>query len=80
MLVLNRKKGESINIGEDIEVTVIDIQGDSVKLGIAAPLTVRVYRQEIYREIMLSNRQATEHLDKIDDKIKILQQLAREGE
>ncbi|QCS51439.1 carbon storage regulator CsrA [Priestia flexa] len=59
MLVLTRKTNETIKIGEDIEVTVLSISGDQVKLGIKAPRDVEVHRQEIYEEIQLENRQAS---------------------
>lgn len=55
MLVLARKLNESIMIGDDIEIIVIDIKGDQVKLGIKAPKKVTVHRQEIYREIEQEN-------------------------
>lgn len=58
MLVLNRKKGQSICIGEEIKITVVDVQGDYIKIGIDAPREVGVYRQEIYREIVAANLQA----------------------
>lgn len=59
MLVLTRKTNETIKIGEDIEVTVLSISGDQVKLGIKAPRDVEVHRQEIYEEIRLENHQAS---------------------
>lgn len=58
MLVLNRKKGESIVIADNIELSILDIQGDNIKIGIEAPREVKIYRKEIYQEIMLANRQA----------------------
>ena len=58
MLVLRRKVGEAIVIGEGIQVKVISVQGDQVKLGIEAPQHVSVYRQEIYDAIQEENRQA----------------------
>ncbi|MBI2914871.1 MAG: carbon storage regulator CsrA [Firmicutes bacterium] len=51
MLVLTRRVDESIMIGDDIKVTVIDIRGEQVKLGIVAPKSIPVHREEIYREI-----------------------------
>ncbi|MCX7569468.1 carbon storage regulator CsrA [Tumebacillus sp. DT12] len=58
MLVLKRKIGETVMIGDDIEVVVLGKEGDTVKIGIRAPRTVRVYRQEIYEEIRAENRSA----------------------
>ncbi|MCU0847143.1 MAG: carbon storage regulator CsrA [Spirochaetes bacterium] len=55
MLVLARRHNESIMIGDDIEVVVIDIKGDQVKLGIKAPKTIAVHRKEIYEEIKEEN-------------------------
>ena len=58
MLVLARRINESIMIGDDIEVVVVDVKGDQIKLGIRAPRNVHVHRAEIYREIQNQNRQA----------------------
>lgn len=55
MLVLARKVNESIMIGDDIEVVIIDIKGDQVKLGVKAPKSVAVHRKEIYDEIQKEN-------------------------
>jgi len=55
MLVLARRSNESIMIGDEIEVVVIDIKGDQVKLGIKAPKKVTVHRKEIYDEIKQEN-------------------------
>ena len=51
MLVLRRQKDESIMIGDDVEVTIVDIRGDNVGLGINAPRSVSVHRKEIYEAI-----------------------------
>jgi carbon storage regulator len=51
MLVLSRKKNERVMIGEDIEVHVIDIRGDRVKLGFSAPANVPIHRDEVFRRI-----------------------------
>ena len=59
MLTLSRKKGESLVINDNIEMTVLDIRGDQVKIGIAAPKDVPVYRKEIYAEIQESNQSST---------------------
>lgn len=60
MLVLTRKKGEGILIGDDIEIQVIDIKGGTVRLGLDAPKDKKIYRQEIYRKIQQENREATQ--------------------
>ena len=58
MLILARKLNERIVIGDDIEVSVVEIKGDQVKLGISAPRTVSVYRHEVYEAIQSENRMA----------------------
>lgn len=60
MLILARKIHERIIIGDDIEVSVVDIKGDQVKLGIRAPRNVKVYRQEVYEAIQRENRMAAQ--------------------
>jgi carbon storage regulator len=62
MLILSRRKGETIVIGDNIEISVIDVQGDTVKLGIKAPRSLSVHRQEIYDEIQAANREALQNL------------------
>jgi carbon storage regulator len=58
MLVLARKVDESIMIGDQIEVSIVDIKGDQVKIGIAAPKNVKVYRKEVYLAIQKENIEA----------------------
>ena len=58
MLALSRKINESIMIGHDIEVTVLEIKGEQVKLGINAPKSVPLYRKEIYVQIQEANKEA----------------------
>jgi carbon storage regulator len=58
MLVLSRKKGESIIIGDQIEVKVLSIEGEQVKLGIVAPQTVKVHRSEVFEAIQQQNEEA----------------------
>ena len=58
MLALTRKKGESIVPGNDIELVILDIRGDQVKVGISAPKNVPVYRKEIYLQIQEENKAA----------------------
>lgn len=64
MLVLTRKKDQSIMIGEDIEIVVVDISEYQVKIGINAPKNVPLYRKEIYLEIKKENIEAA-NIDKI---------------
>lgn len=63
MLALARKSNESIMLGNDIEITVLEIKGDQVKLGIKAPKSVPIYRKEIYLQIQEENRQAVREVD-----------------
>ena len=58
MLVLTRKKNESIVINENIEITIVDVQGDQVRIGINAPKSVSIYRKEIFLEIQAENKKA----------------------
>ena len=60
MLILARKINERIVIGDTIVVSVVDIRGDQVRLGIDAPSQVKVYRQEVYEAIQEENRQAAQ--------------------
>jgi len=60
MLVLSRQRSETIMIGDDIEVTVVDIRGDKVRLGITAPREVSVHRKEVYDAIRRENRAAAQ--------------------
>jgi len=58
MLVLSRQIGESVVIREEITVKILEVQGDTVKIGIEAPKDVPIYRQELYQAIMEENRSA----------------------
>jgi carbon storage regulator len=58
MLVLSRKKGESIKISDYIEVKILSIEGEQVKLGIVAPKSVKVHRSEVFEAIKEQNREA----------------------
>ena len=60
MLALSRKKGEALVINNNIEVTVLEIKGDQVKLGISAPKEVPIYRKEVYVQMQEANKAATE--------------------
>jgi carbon storage regulator len=63
MLILTRRVGESIKIGEDVTVTVLAVKGNQVRVGIAAPKNVAVHREEIYQRIK-AEQSATEPVDK----------------
>ncbi|MFC4409565.1 carbon storage regulator CsrA [Chungangia koreensis] len=58
MLVLTRKKDESIMLGDNIEVKILSVEGDQVKLGIVAPENVRIFRSEVYQSIQEQNKEA----------------------
>ncbi len=58
MLALSRKKNEAIIVNNNVEITILDIKGDQVKLGISAPREVPVYRKEVYVQIQESNKEA----------------------
>lgn len=60
MLVLSRQKDETIIIGDDIEITVVDIRGDKVRLGVSAPKSISVHRKEVYEAIRRENREAAQ--------------------
>lgn len=61
MLVLSRKKHESIMIGDEIEIKIVAVEGDVVRLGIEAPKHVEVHRKEVYEAIKEENEQALQH-------------------
>jgi len=63
MLVLARKIDEKIKIGDDIEITIVDITGDTVRIGIEAPRTVRILRNEVYEEIVKQNKEASTQIE-----------------
>jgi carbon storage regulator len=63
MLALTRKKSESIIINDNIEVIVLGIQGEQVKLGIIAPKSIPVHRKEVYEQIQAENLEATRHVN-----------------
>lgn len=60
MLVLSRQRDETIMIGDDVEITVVDIRGDKVRLGITAPTRIAVHRKEVYEAIKSENQRAAQ--------------------
>jgi carbon storage regulator len=63
MLVLTRKIGESIKINEDVKITVIDVKGKNIRLGIEAPKETKIYREEVFLRIKQENRSAATSAD-----------------
>lgn len=72
MLVLSRRVGERLMIGDDIVITVIDVRSDGVRIGIDAPRDVRVTRAEIYEAVTESNREAAAADDDAVDSLRAL--------
>ncbi len=66
MLVLTRKKGQKLVINDNIEITVLETRGESVKIGIKAPREVSIFREEIYEEIKKANEQAQKEMAAAD--------------
>lgn len=60
MLILTRKPGESLYIGDDIKITIVELKGHQIRVGITAPAKMRIYREEIYLQILEENRMAAE--------------------
>jgi carbon storage regulator len=67
MLVLTRKTGEAIQIGDDIEITILSVKGDQIKLGINAPKNIEIHRKEIYVSIQEENEQASKGISNLFD-------------
>jgi carbon storage regulator len=63
VLVLTRRPGESVMVGDDIVITVLDVRGDVVRLGIKAPRAVQVHREEVYQELQRVNRESASPSD-----------------
>ena len=72
MLALSRKKNEAIIINNNVEVTILEVKGDQVKIGITAPKEVPVYRKEVYLQIEEANREAVnvDGMDALRDLLK----------
>ncbi|MDD6203311.1 MAG: carbon storage regulator CsrA [Lachnospiraceae bacterium] len=72
MLALSRKKNEALIINNNIEVTILEIKGDQVKIGISAPKEIPVYRKEVYLQIQEENKEAmtTQNLTALADLLK----------
>ena len=68
MLILSRKLDEKIKIGEDITITIIELKGDQVKIGVEAPKSVKVFRQEVFDAIQKENKAAVVREEKDNNK------------
>ena len=66
MLVLSRQRDETIMIGDNVEITIVDIRGDKVRIGINAPSSVAVHRKEVYESIRQENERAAQFKDGLD--------------
>lgn len=75
MLVLSRKKGDSIFINDDIEIVILDISGEQVKIGINAPKNISIYRDEIFKQIKEANKSSILEID-----IKQINQLLKKNQ
>lgn len=78
MLVLTRKLKESIMIGDDIEITIVGIDGDQIKLGINAPRDVDIHRKEVYLDIQNANREAGKAPSASINVAELLQRMGKE--
>jgi carbon storage regulator len=74
MLVLTRRSGESVMIGDEVVITVLEVRGDVIRLGIRAPREIQVHREEIYRELQAANKEAA---SPTDEAVKALAELIR---
>lgn len=70
MLVLSRKKDESIMIGDHIEIKILAVEGEQIKLGIVAPKTVKVHRSEVFEAIQAQNKEALSTSSNFLEKLK----------
>jgi carbon storage regulator len=74
MLVLTRRAGESVMIGDDVVITVLEARGDVIRIGIQAPRDVQVHREEVYKELRQANREAA---SPNEDRVRALTELLR---
>jgi carbon storage regulator len=74
VLVLTRRPGESVHVGDEVVITLLEVRGDVIRLGIRAPREIQVHREEIYRELQAANRAAA---SPSDDAVRDLASLLR---
>lgn len=71
MLILTRRSGESVMVGDDIVITVFEVRGDAVRIGIKAPRSVAVHREEVYLELQATNQQAASPDEDVVDALRL---------
>jgi len=71
VLVLSRKKGESIMVSDNIEFTILEVEGDTVKIGVSAPKDIEIHRKEVYISIQKSNIEASGDREELIKKLAI---------
>lgn len=79
MLILTRRVGENIVVGDDIVISVMEVRGDAVRIGIQAPRTVTVHRQEVYLELQRANRAAAQSGQAADDAVAAVAEILTKG-
>jgi carbon storage regulator len=78
VLVLSRRPGESVVIGDDVVITVLEVRGDVIRLGITAPRSVQVHREEVYRELRRANEEAASSTEQAEQAVASLLRPARD--
>ncbi|SDI81744.1 carbon storage regulator, CsrA [Frankineae bacterium MT45] len=71
MLILTRRSGESVMVGDDIVITIFEVRGDAVRIGIQAPRSVAVHREEVYLELQAANQSAASPDDDVIDALRL---------
>jgi carbon storage regulator len=79
MLILTRRLNETIIIADNIEISIVDIKGDQVKVGINAPKSVKVFRKEVYDAIQMENKEAIKSSPTLPDLDKIVDDIKKES-
>jgi carbon storage regulator len=77
MLVLTRRAGESVMIGDDVVITVLEARGDVIRLGIQAPRDVQVHREEVWKELQAANREAA---SPTEDAVQVVNRMLSPGD
>ena len=75
MLILTRKPGESVYIGDNVKITIVEIKGHQIRIGIDAPKDLRIYREEIWLQILEENKRAAQSSETTDEDLENLSQV-----